>query len=379
MQRRRFFGAASAAVAAYTLPAWAQASAPPRLLVLLELRGGNDGLNTVIPEDGRYHDLRPRLALKDDAVVGFERDLTLHRELAPLQALWRDGQMAVLHGVGYPQPDLSHFRSIAIWDTASASNVVLQEGWLSRAAVAAPSFRALAADGVIIGAPDLGPLEGRARAIAVNDPGRFAQQAQFEPAMLANAQGALAHILRVEADIAHAGVSIRPTAQFATEFPRGPAGQAVARAAGLAATRQMAVLRLTLPGYDTHTAQLPRQSALLAQVAQSVVALRAALTEVGMWQDTLVLTYSEFGRRPRENGSGGTDHGTSSVHFAFGQKVRGGQYGERPALQRLDAQGNLGFAIDFRSVYAAVLEQWWQLDSRAVLGERFAPLQFLRA
>jgi uncharacterized protein (DUF1501 family) len=378
MDRRRFLAAASASLSAYTLPAWAQGSSAPRLLIFLELRGGNDGLNTVIPQDGRYQDLRPRLALKDDALIAFERDLALHRELAPLQALWRDRQMAVLHGVGYPQADLSHFRSIAIWDTASAANVVLEEGWLSRAAMIAPSFRTLAADGAIIGAPDLGPLAGRARAVAVNDPGRFAQQAQFEPTTMTSAQGALAHILRVEADIAHAGASIRSTAQFATEFPRGPTGQAVARAAGLAATRQMAVLRLTLPGFDTHTAQLPRHSALLAQVAQAVVALRAALTEVGVWQDTLVLTYSEFGRRPKENGSGGTDHGTATVHFAFGEKVRGGEYGERPALHRLDAQGNLGFAIDFRTIYATVLEQWWQLDSRAVLGERFAPLPFLK-
>jgi uncharacterized protein (DUF1501 family) len=377
MQRRQFL-AAAATLSAATLPAWAQGSAPPRLLILLELRGGNDGLNTVIPNDGRYHDLRPRLGLKDDGVVAFERDLVLHRELAPLQALWRDRQMAVLHGVGYPQPDLSHFRSIAIWDTASASNIVLEEGWVSRAAVASPAFRRLAADGVIIGAPDLGPLAGGARAIAVTDPARFAQQAQFEPAHLANAQGALAHILRVEADIAQAGASIRPTATFSTAFPRGPLGLAVERAAGLAATRQMAVLRLTLPGFDTHTAQLPRQAALLGQVAQAVVALRSALTEVGLWQDTLLLTYAEFGRRPKENGSGGTDHGTANVHFAFGGKVTGGEYGERPALQRLDAQGNLGHALDFRSVYATVLEQWWQLDSRRVLGGSFAPVPFLR-
>jgi uncharacterized protein (DUF1501 family) len=377
MRRRHFLAAAAASVSAYTLPAWA-VSRPPRLLILLELRGGNDGLNTVIPNDGLYHDLRPRLALKDDALVSFESGLVLHKELAPLQPLWRAGEMAVLHGVGYPQPDLSHFRSIAIWDTASASNVTLQDGWLTRAAEAAPAFRTLAADGVIIGAADLGPLAGGARAVAVADPARFAQQAQFAPAHAANAKGALAHILRVEADIAHAGASIRPTAQFSTEFPRGPAGQAVARAAALAATRQMAVVRLTLPGFDTHTAQLPRHAALLGQVAQAVVALRGALTEAGMWEDTLVLTYSEFGRRPKENGSAGTDHGTASVHFAFGQKVRGGQLGERPALQRLDAQGNPGHALDFRALYATVLEQWWQIDSRAILGGRFAPLPLLR-
>ena len=381
MRRRHFVTAAGTSLAAYALPAWAQqqASAGTRLLILLELRGGNDGLNTVVPTDGRYHDLRPRLALRDDAVVAFEGGLLLHRELAPLQALWREGQMAVLHGVGYPQPDLSHFRSIAIWDTASASSEVLQEGWLTRTAGASPAFRKLAADGVVVGASDLGPLDGGARAVAVNDPSRFAQQAQFAPSQQIAARGALAHLLRVEADIVQAGARIRPAQRFATEFPRGPFGQAVAHAAGVAATRQTAVIRLTLPGFDTHTAQLPRQAALLGQLAQAVVALRAALTEAGVWQDTLLLTYSEFGRRPQENGSQGTDHGTAGVHFAFGPGVRGGQYGAWPDLNRLDRDGNPGFAIDFRSIYAAVLEGWWQIDSRRVLGRAIAPLPLLRA
>jgi uncharacterized protein (DUF1501 family) len=256
---------------------------------------------------------------------------------------------------------------------------VLQEGWLTRTAGASPAFRKLAADGVVVGASDLGPLDGGARAVAVNDPSRFAQQAQFAPSQQIAARGALAHLLRVEADIVQAGARIRPAQRFATEFPRVPFGQAVAHAAGVAATRQTAVIRLTLPGFDTHTAQLPRQAALLGQLAQAVVALRAALTEAGVWQDTLLLTYSEFGRRPQENGSQGTDHGTAGVHFAFGPGVRGGQYGAWPDLNRLDRDGNPGFAIDFRSIYAAVLEGWWQIDSRRVLGRAIAPLPFLRA
>jgi uncharacterized protein (DUF1501 family) len=379
MQRRDLFCAAGAAVAACALPSWARASAVPRLLVLLELRGGNDGLNTVVPSDGRYHDLRPHLALGDDARVAFAPGLVLHRALAPLLPLWRDGQMAVLHGVGYPQPDLSHFRSIAIWDTASAASEVVQEGWLTRATRASAAFGALATDGVVVGAPDLGPLDGGARAVAVADPARFAQQAQFVPAQGAAAEGAMAHLLRVEADLVRAGSKIASGQRFATEFPRGPFGQAVAHAVAVAASRQTAVVRLTLAGFDTHTAQLPRQASLLGQFAQAVTCLRSALIEAGLWQDSLVLTTSEFGRRPRENGSQGTDHGSASVHFAFGARVRGGEYGAPPDLGRLDAVGNLAFSLDFRAVYATVLEQWWQLDSRRVLGRPFTAVPFLRA
>jgi uncharacterized protein (DUF1501 family) len=379
MHRRRFL-ASAAAVSACTFSGWARAEAAPRLLVLLELRGGNDGLNTVLPADlGRYRDLRPRIALGDDAVVRLAPALAVHAALAPLQALWDAGELAVLQGVGYPQPNLSHFRSIEIWDTASDSTQTLTQGWLTRVAQFDARFAAFAADGVIVGAPDLGPLAGGARAVAVADPARFARAARLAQADATPARGAMAHLLRVEADIVRAGAEIRPEMHFAAAFPRGPFGLAIQHAAGIAATRKVPVIRVTLGGFDTHAAQLPRQAELLRQLAEGIVALRAALIEAGLWQQTLLLTYSEFGRRPRENGTGGTDHGTAGVQFACGGAVRGGLLGEPPALDRLDRDGNLPHAIDFRAVYATVLERWWQLDSARVLGGRFAPLPLLRA
>lgn len=379
MHRRRFL-AGAAAVSACTFSGWARAEAAPRLLMLLELRGGNDGLNTVLPADlGRYRDLRPRIALGDDAVVRLAPALAVHASLAPLQALWDAGELAVLQGVGYPQPNLSHFRSIEIWDTASDSTQTLTQGWLTRVAQFDARFAAFAADGVIVGAPDLGPLAGGARAVAVADPARFARAARLAQAEATPARGAMAHLLRVEADIVRAGAEIRPEMRFATAFARGPFGLAIQHAAGIAATRKVPVIRVTLGGFDTHAAQVPRQAELLRQLAEGIVALRAALIEAGLWQQTLLLTYSEFGRRPRENGTGGTDHGTAGVQFACGGAVRGGLLGEPPALDRLDRDGNLPHAIDFRAVYATVLERWWQLDSARVLGGRFAPLALLRA
>ncbi|MCU0952563.1 MAG: DUF1501 domain-containing protein [Burkholderiaceae bacterium] len=380
MQRRRFLSGA-AAVSAYAWAGWARAEAPPpRLLVLIELRGGNDGLNTVLPADiGRYRDLRPRLALAEDGVAALTPQLRVHRSLAPLQALWDAGELAVLQGVGYPQPNLSHFRSIEIWDTASASTQTLTQGWLTRVTQADARFASFAADGVVVGAPDLGPLGGGARAVAVADPARFARAARLAHDDAAPATGAMAHLLRVEADIVRAGTQIRPQMQFATAFPRGAFGLAVQHAAGIAATRRVPVLRLTLGGFDTHSAQLPRQAELLRQLAEGMVALRAALVEAGLWQQTLLLTYSEFGRRPRENGTGGTDHGTAGVHFAAGGAVRGGMLGEPAPLDRLDRDGNLPHAIDFRAIYASVLEQWWQIDSARALGGRFATLSLLRS
>jgi len=380
LSRRRFLAGSLAVVSYAALPAWAAASAPARLLVLIELRGGNDGLNTVVPIDtGTYHDLRPRIGLKPDAVVRLAGGPALHPSLAVLEPLWAAGEVAVLQGVGYPLPNLSHFRSIEIWDTASDSQQVLQTGWLTRAVHSRSDFARYSADGVVLGATDLGPLAGGARAIALNDPARFAAQSRLANGEIASARGVLAHIVRVEADIARAGASIRPDAVFATEFPRGLLGQAVKHAAGIAATGEVPIIRIALPGFDTHQNQAQVHSVLLKQVADAVAALRAALQERSLWERTLVLTYSEFGRRPRENQTSGTDHGTASCLFAFGPLVRGGLHGEAPDLRRLDENGNLRHTTDFRAIYAEVLESLWQVPAERVLQRRYAPVGILRA
>jgi uncharacterized protein (DUF1501 family) len=185
--------------------------------------------------------------------------------------------------------------------------------------------------------------------------------------------------VRVENEVVRAGAELAPTRALSTEFPRTPFGQAARQAALIAATRRFPVIRITLAGFDTHQNQLAVHAALLKQIGDGVVALRSALQEAGVWNDTLMLTYAEFGRRPRENGSGGTDHGTANVHFAFGPTVRRGFYGAAPVLGRLDANGNLDSVIDFRSIYATVIERWWGIDSRRALRGTFAPVEFLAA
>lgn len=378
---RRDFLVGAASVTSLGFSGWAKAaSAPLRLLVLIELRGGNDALNTVVPiEDGRYRDLRPRLALAEDSVLRWTPNLAVHASLAPLAAVWQAEELAVVQGVGYAQPDLSHFRSIEIWDTAADSSEVLQQGWLTRVAQRhAAAFSGFAADGVIVGSAELGPLAGGARAVAIADPGRFARSARLAHADNAPARGALGHVLRVEHDIVRAGAEIRPGFRLATEFPRTPFGQAMSNVAAIAGTRKVPVIRVTLGGFDTHQNQLPVHAALLRQLAEGMVALRLALIELGLWQKTLIATYSEFGRRPRQNGSGGTDHGTVGLQFVCGGQVRGGTYGAPVDLGQLDRNGNLLHHIDFRSLYATVIERWWKLDSERALGRRVTPLALLR-
>ena len=396
MDRRHFLRATAALpfarVASFPLAALgtaqlAMAAAPAtadyrKLLVLVELKGGNDGLNTLVPyRDPAYYALRPKIAIPPDQVVQLTDQAGMHPALAPLLPLWNDRKLAVLQGLGYPAPNLSHFRSIEIWDTGSRSEQVLQEGWLTRAFATSPTPRSFAADGVIVGSNDLGPLAGSGtRAIALADTEQFLRQSKLAQPAAGARNKALAHILKVESDIVQAAAHLDGRPTFRTEFPTGGFGNAIRTACRIIANPSgVAVLRVTLSGFDTHANQPATQARLLGELAAGLMAMQAALTELGKWDDTLVLTYAEFGRRPKENQNNGTDHGTANVHFALGGRVAGGMVGAAPDLARLSSDGNPAYALDFRAVYATVLERWWGVDSRHALGGRFAPLPFLAA
>ena len=355
------------------------------LLVLIELKGANDGLNTLIPyADSMYYALRPRLAIRREEVVTLTERAGLHPSLASLLPLWQSGELALVQGVGYPTPNLSHFRSIEIWDTASKSDETLAEGWLARAFAQARPPRDLAADGLLVGAQEPGPLAG-ARTVALANPEQFLRQArplQAHTGRVAAPPSALSHLLGVESDIVQAASRLGTAgagATLSTVFPQTQFGNSVkASMQVLASGAKVATIRLSLNGFDTHQNQPGTHANLLRQFAEGMIALRSALIELGRWDSTLVMSYSEFGRRAAENASNGTDHGTAGVQFALGGRVKGGLYGEAPRLDRLD-NGNLVHTVDFRSLYATVLERLWGADSTGVLRGRFAPLDLMRA
>jgi uncharacterized protein (DUF1501 family) len=385
MERRDFLKTSAAAACAVLVPRLALAQVPAgyrNLLVLVELKGGNDGLNTVVPyADPGYYALRPRLAIRRDEVLQLDARTGLHPALAPLAPLWKAQELAIVQGLGYAHPNLSHFRSIEVWETASQSEEFLSDGWLTRAFTAHPVPRSFAADGVIVGSSDLGPLAGTgARAVALANTEQFLRQAKMaRPVQVAQGNRALAHLLKVEADVAQAALGLQGRHAFRTEFPQGPFGQAVRTAAQVVASNAgVAAVRLSLNGFDTHQNQPATHANLLRQLAEGLVALRGALVELDRWSSTLVVTYAEFGRRAQENGSNGTDHGTANVHFALGGRVKGGILGAAPRLDRLE-NGNLVHAVEFRSLYATVLERWWGVPSSGVLGGRFPALDLLKA
>jgi uncharacterized protein (DUF1501 family) len=395
MKRREllslFSTASGAALLGAHAPGWAQgasrraASTAERILILVELKGGNDGLNTVVPyADPTYYQLRSSIAIKPANVIKLDERTGLHPELKAAQPLWDKGELAIVQGVGYPQPNLSHFRSIEIWETSSKSNEYLADGWVTRGMRAGFGAQtAFTAEGVLIGANDFGPLAG-ARAVTLNNPEAFINQARFAMPTQVAGNAALQHVLQVENDVSVAAAGLRGEKyNFTTEFPQGQFGNAVRAACQVVASQRgkagVPVITLTLGSFDTHQNQPGLHANLLRQLGEGLAALKGGLSELSAWDRTMVMTFSEFGRRPRQNNSNGTDHGTVAPHFVAGGAVKGGLYGQAPDLTRLDSTQNVTWSTDFRQLYATVARDWWGVNPETVVRGRFEPVAFLRA
>ena len=371
-----YAGEAAAATAAATATA-------TRTLVLIELNGGNDGLNSVVPyRDPAYARARPQLAVKRDTVLQLDEALGLHPNLEPLMAAWQAGDLAIALGVGYPRPNRSHFRSIEIWNTASTSEETLYEGWLNRAVSESGAATPLQGGlGVILGGP-AGPLAGDALTSVVMKDRRQLRRATrlLDGSDAGSANPALDHILAVRRQAHSAARQIEarlaegPAQRLS--FPNTVIGRQLEQAAAMIVSRvPAAVVKVQQGGYDTHAGQAGRHPRLLAELAAALAAFRQALKRAGGWERCLVMTYAEFGRRVGENASGGTDHGTAAPHFLLGGRVRGGFIGQQPSLTDLDA-GDLRYSLDFRQLYASLATQWLGLPQglAAFGGQRPLPI-----
>lgn len=343
--RRRDFLVGSAAT---LLAPYARAAEPSTVLVLVELNGGPDTLQMVIPKVGAYRALRPRLAVGWDQTVALGPGVQLNRQLEALLPAWQAGQLAVVQGVGYAPANRSHFRSIEIWN--QAGEALHEDAWLTRALGAQA--------GLVLGG-EPGPLGGaNARSLVIPRMDRFLAQARHLDATPADSSSpALAHVLAVRSRVDAAADALEKrlagTPRPKTEFPRGGLGQQLALAARVIAARApFRVIKLRQGGYDTHAAQPGKLNRLMKELAGGLAALRLALLDSGDWDRSLVLTYAEFGRRAAENGSRGTDHGTAATHLALGGKVRGGLHGQMPSLTDLPG-GDLRHHVDFRALYHA--------------------------
>lgn len=415
----RTFGALDAESAAN--PARAVTGGDGTILVVLQMAGGNDGLNTIVPiANDHYHRARPKLALKKGDVQTLDSgEFGLHPALQPLRRLFDDGLLAILHGVGYPNPNRSHFRSTEIWQTASDSHRFERHGWLGRYFdnVCKGSDPAV---GVAIGRQTpqafLGP---RPLGISLDNPESYrlassdkrmadesADSGEFLPRMsepsmaedsLHSESGATINSLagsspsgvspidfleRTAMDAQLSSDLLRRAERKATNMASYPNSQLasslkmVARLiAGGLPTR---VYYVSQGGYDTHAAQLPAHERLLGDLAGSLAAFMQDIKALQINDRVLVMTFSEFGRRLAENANGGTDHGAAAPMFLLGAKVKPGFHGRFPSLSSSDLlNGDPRFTTDFRSVYAGVLQQWLGTSPSLVLGKSIDPMRSL--
>jgi uncharacterized protein (DUF1501 family) len=339
-----------------------------RILLLVELAGGNDGLNTLIPyADPAYRELRPTIGVPRDRVLQLSEQAGLHEKLSPLMDSWKAGELAVVQGVGYPSPNLSHFRSIEIWDTASASNQTLTEGWVARALRGVNLPAGIGVDCIVTDTNML-PMSGPdLRTIVMEDAESFLRQAEAagtEKSVADRQNEALAHLLAVrhEVNAAAAGLRTRlgklsdPHEVFDQLNPLGRQLDLATRI--LVSSVPIVAIKTALGSFDTHADQSAGHARLLEFLASSLATLRRNLLAANLWNDVVVMTYSEFGRRPKENANAGTDHGTAAPQFVMGGTVKGGLYGRPPSLADLQ-NGDMQYSVDFRNVFATVARACW--------------------
>ena len=386
-----FLDRTSAALTAQALQGTSVEAHPDRILVVLELSGGNDGLNTVVPyADPAYHKARPRIGIAAEDVLKVHDGFGFHPSLVGFERLFKDGKMAVVHGCGYDRPSLSHFSSMSYWHTG-VPNAGEPLGWLGRLADDRldPSTRNLI---VNLGtSQSLAVRSGKHSPLVFDDPARFRRDGTDEqkrvmaglagPGATASANATLDFLGATARNAADSSDFVRQaSAAYRTPVDYGIGnafGGGLQRVAALiAAGMKTRIYYVVYQGnaFDTHVQQGDVHSRLLMYTADAVRAFIDDVARLGRADDVSVLMFTEFGRRVEENGSLGTDHGTATPMFLFGKQVKGGFYGQPPSLTDL-ADGNLKMTTDFRRVYATAIKEWLGYDdTAAVLKGRFQTL-----
>ncbi|MGH2371323.1 MAG: DUF1501 domain-containing protein, partial [Chloroflexota bacterium] len=369
-----------------------------RTLVVVQMAGGNDGLNTVVPyADGLYYQHRKNLGVPEGEIHKLDDRFGLHPSMAGMKALWDEGKLAIVHGVGYPYPSFSHFKAMDIWQTANPEGKA-SEGWLAKLvkgtvdrrghpfagfaagstlppALMSPDYPIPAVDNVntfkLLPDPRYAvdaPVRQQALVQLYN---AYPGSAPFAQVLQSTEQGTLDSVDRLQR--AHA--AYKPAVEYPKDgFSAGLKLLAETITGGLG----VKVGYITIGGFDTHANQKNQQARLLQSLGDGLKAFWDDLAAQGKADEVMIMTWSEFGRRVGENGSNGTDHGSAGPQFLIGNGLKGGHWGDPVSLADLD-RGNLKFTTDFRSVYGTVMDGWLGAPAEKLLGARFPSLGFLGA
>jgi uncharacterized protein (DUF1501 family) len=398
--RRNFLkGAAIVAASSSFAPAFLARTAYTALaaganqLVVVQLSGGNDGLNTVIPYGSQqYSQLRPTLAVPQDQVLQLDGNVGLHPNLKALKGLYDQGWLAVVQGVGYPNPNRSHFQSMQIWHTSSQDNA-LQTGWLGRydeanlqgQKLGALNFgsqlpRSFWTEHTVV--PSIGSLANYQFLTDPKAPDDKQAQVDAINKIFSSTAGrdgpdffrtAAIDAFQTAAELRTAVAGSKSTGQY----PQTAFGNQLKLVGQLLGSSLGArIYYVSTGGFDTHSNEKNTHDRLMGQLNDGLDALVKDLQAQGNWGNTAIMTFSEFGRRVQENGSGGTDHGTAEPMFVMGGGIKGGLYGSYPSMNDLD-QGDLKFTTDFRSVYTTMVADWLGGDAVNATGGTFAHIPLL--
>ncbi len=389
LSRRELLQALSAMSLSTALPLSAQT--PPaddkRILVVVELTGANDGFNTLVPfGDDNYYKLRPNLGIRANRLRKIDDMHGFNPGMAGFERLYKNGQMAVVHGCGYDNPSYSHFTSAAYWHTG-APNTGEPYGWLGRLADAidpqlTPNF--------LINIDERQSLAVRAARhvpVVFDDPERFGRKGLYQSRTLldkgtgdnAHSANAAHQFLEDVAQSARqASVQVRQAwSNYKTPIDYGILSMDLPKVAAMIHARLPSRIYHTAyrhNAFDTHVHQGELHQRLLTYVSDGIAGFMQDMKRIGRDKDVTLMVYSEFGRRPAENTSLGTDHGTANHVYLIGQPVKGGHYGQAPDFTRLNVEGNVNPTVDFRRVYATVAQQWMGADSTALLNGKFETL-----
>ncbi|HYF32873.1 MAG TPA: DUF1501 domain-containing protein [Chitinophagaceae bacterium] len=397
IKRRHFLQVGSLATASFMVPKFLKAFekgqlVPPgnKVLVILQLSGGNDGLNTVIPvRNDIYYKVRPRLGIEQSKALLLNDEVGLHPALTSLRDLYNDGSVGILNNVGYPNPDRSHFRSMDIWHSASKSDEYVNTGWIGRyldaqCAGCDKPTQALEIDDTLSLA-----LKGeQVKGLAMRDPRRLygtAHEKFFKDVVSQHKDEAgeqpVDYLYKTMAEtVASADYIFQQSRLHPTsaQYPNSGLGQSFKTIASLIFSDiNTKVYYVSLGSFDTHVNQAGQQQRLFTEMNEAIKAFVTDLKSNNRFQDVMLMTFSEFGRRVAQNASGGTDHGTANnMFFVSGGLKQKGVLNALPDLSDLQ-DGDLKHKIDFKQVYATLLKNWLQADDIKILGKQFDYLQFL--
>ena len=396
MKRRDFIKNTSLASSLFFVPSFVKAFDEAlsakyghKRLVIIQLAGGNDGLNTVVPfRNDLYYKNRQNIAISKDRALKLNDELGLHESLKPLMRLYDKGYLSIINNVGYPNPDRSHFRSTDIWQTASASNEFLQSGWIGRYldVYNKNPYEAIEVDDSL----SLLMKGDNTNGIATQDANRLFRTSQtpFLKQVLKNKtdehlnEHNLGYLYKTLVSAESSAKYIFETSKtytFTQEYPNTPfAKQLKTIGQFINSGLSTSVYFSSLGGFDTHANQANTQKRLLSQYAEGISALVSDLKANNTFKDTLILTFSEFGRRVEQNAANGTDHGAANNVFVIGEQLKTpGVYNNLASLNDLDTNGDLKFEIDFRHLYATVLNKWLNVDAKEVLNDEFEGVDFI--